>query len=204
MALLDLFVIADSISMHYGPYLAAYTGHAYRYARKSGEEAWLPETIRAQGGNGGDSTAVLAYLRAAQATGALRPDLLLLNCGLHDIRTDPASGAKQVPIDQYAENLAAILPLAQAIAVRLIWVRTTPVDEAMHNVDGRGFHRFNEDITAYNAVADAVMTAAGVAITDLHTFTNALSGERFLDGVHFTEPTRALQAAFLAGWLASS
>jgi lysophospholipase L1-like esterase len=200
----NLFVIGDSISMHYGSHLAAMTAHRYAYERKTGEEAWLPEAIREQGGNGGDSRAVLAYLQAAQATGALHADILLLNCGLHDIRTNPATGAKQVPIDDYAANLAAMLPLAQAMRRRLVWVRTTPVVETMHNTEGRGFFRFNRDIDAYNAVADKLMTRACVLMADLHALTVSLPGDISADGVHFTEPVRMLQAAFLAGYLAGA
>ncbi|HOF87768.1 MAG TPA: SGNH/GDSL hydrolase family protein, partial [Armatimonadota bacterium] len=201
MALPFLFVIGDSISLGYGPHLDTFARDQYRYARKSGEEAWLPEAVRAQGANGGDSTAVLRYLDAMAAADVPRPGVLLLNCGLHDIRHDPATGAKQVPPETYAANLARILPLARGLCGRLIWVRTTDVDEAMHNIDTRPFYRFNRDIDAYNALADDLMRAAGVEIADLRGFTAAIPGEIYRDGVHFLDHVCALQGAFLAGYL---
>lgn len=196
-----LLVIGDSISMHYGPQLADFTAHCFQYGRKTGEESWLPATIREQGGNGGDSTAVLTYLLAAREADAIHADILLLNCGLHDIRSDPASGVKQVPIDQYVANLTEVVALAHMMCGQLIWVRTTPVVEAIHNAEGRSFFRFNRDVDAYNAIADHIMTREGVLMADLHTFTTKLPGDVSADGVHFTEPVRALHAAFLAGFL---
>jgi hypothetical protein len=41
---------------------------------------------------------VLAYLASVRAAGGLLADTLLLNCGLHDIKTDLKTGAKQVPL----------------------------------------------------------------------------------------------------------
>jgi hypothetical protein len=47
------------------------------------------------------------------------------------------------------------------------------------------------------------MSRAGVPIVDLAGFTLSLGDpeEIFVDHVHYKEPVRALQAAFLAGWL---
>lgn len=47
------------------------------------------------------------------------------------------------------------------------------------------------------------MADAGVPTVDLHTFTADLGPDLFCDHVHFTEPVRRLQAAFIAGWLVS-
>ena len=46
------------------------------------------------------------------------------------------------------------------------------------------------------------MTAAGVPSIDLHAFTANLGGDPYCDHVHFREPVREQQAAFIAGWLA--
>lgn len=55
---------------------------------------------------------------------------------------------------------------------------------------------------AYNAVADRVMAAARVPCIDLYGFTCLLGPDLYCDHVHFKEPIREKQAAFLAGWLA--
>ncbi|MCB0124945.1 MAG: SGNH/GDSL hydrolase family protein, partial [Caldilineaceae bacterium] len=105
---MKLFIVGDSISIQYGPYLAAALHGVMDYSRKEGEKEALLNLDQPQGANGGDSSMVLAYLQAKAAAGGIDADLLLLNCGLHDIKTNPATGAKQVPIDQYAQNLQQI------------------------------------------------------------------------------------------------
>lgn len=197
-----LFVLGDSISMQYGPYLEKMIAGRFRYARKTGEEEELAGTDQAGGANGGDSAAVLAYVEAMLAGGTWRPDLLLLNCGLHDLRTDPATQAKQVPLQQYRRNLRRIASLLGRAQQRTVWVRTTPIDDAAACRPGAAFHRRAADVQAYNASADEVMAAAGMAILDLFGFTHGLGGsEVFADHAHFAEPVREKQAAFVAGFL---
>jgi len=70
-----LYVIGDSISMHYGPDLEAMLESVMAYSRKSGQEEALKNLDRPAGANGGDSSMVLAYLRAVQAAGGLPADL---------------------------------------------------------------------------------------------------------------------------------
>lgn len=51
-----------------------------------------------EGANGGDSNHCLEYLRgeAKKKDPRIVGAVFLLNCGLHDLRTDPKTGAKQV------------------------------------------------------------------------------------------------------------
>lgn len=198
---MHLYVIGDSISLHYGPYLRAYLAGVATYARKEGEEEALLNLDNPQGANGGDSGMVRAFLAARIAVGALDADLLLVNAGLHDIKTDPTTGRKQVPLDQYQANLRAIVDLARPLSAQLVWIRTTPCDERVHNHAGMAFHRFAADCDAYNAAADAIMAAAGVPRVDLHTFTRNLGPELYCDHVHFHEAVREKQGAFVAGWV---
>ena len=197
-----LYVIGDSISIQYGPYLQQALQGVMAYARKEGETEALLNLDNPQGANGGDSSMVLAYLQGLQRHGGLDADLLLVNCGLHDIKTNPQTGQRQVPIDQYAENLRAIMSLVATMGPTLVWIRTTPCDEHVHNQPHMTFHRFAADGNAYNAVADAIMRAAGVSMIDLHTFTRNLGPDLYCDHVHFHETVRTQQAAFIAGWLA--
>ena len=198
---MHLYLIGDSISLHYGPYLQAYLDGVMTYARKEGEDEALLNLDNPQGANGGDSGMVRAFLAAKVAAGDLDADLLLVNAGLHDIKTDPVTGAKQVPLDQYVSNLRAIVDLAEMLPARLVWIRTTPCDERVHNRPGMDFHRFAADCDAYNAAADAVMAAAGVPVIDLHTFTRNLGPDLYCDHVHFHEQVREKQGAFIAGWV---
>lgn len=196
-----VYVIGDSISIQYGPYLEAYLKGFMDYGRKEGEEEALRNLDVPQGANGGDSTMVLRFLQAKAAASGIDADVLLLNCGLHDIKTDPQTGAKQVPLAQYRENLAAILDVVSRVRPQVVWVRTTPCHERVHNKPGMAFHRFAADCAAYNAAADGIMAGAGVPLLDLHTFTRNLGPEPFCDHVHFHEAIRKKQGAFIAGWL---
>lgn len=199
----EVFCIGDSISLDYGPYLQALLAGTFRYARKGGEEEARENLDIPRGANGGDSSRVRAYLQGLADDGAFRTDILLLNCGLHDLKTDPASGAKQVPPDAYEENLHAIAHLARRMAGAVVWVRTTPIEEAIHNELHQGFHRFAEDVHRYNAVADRVMADADIPRIDLHGCTRALGDgvAVFRDHAHFHPAVAQAQAAFLAGWL---
>ncbi len=147
---------------------------------------------------------VLAFLREKARTDGIAADLLLLNCGLHDIKTDPATGLRQVPLPLYVANLRAIIDTVALMPPRLVWLRTTPCDETVHNYAGMPFHRFAADCDAYNQAADRVMAEAGVPVIDLHTFTLNLGPGLYCDHVHFHEQIRQQQAAFIAGWLAST
>lgn len=198
-----VYVIGDSISMQYGPYLKRFLPPALAYARKGegGEaEKDLPGPIEP---NGGNSVEVLAYLRALGNGQTWRPGLLLLNCGLHDIHADPDTGIRQVPLEAYRRNLQEILALLKKENVRVVWVRTTAADNSPPEACGESFQRYAADVDVYNAAADEIMGAAGVALLDLNGFTKSLGGpEVFCDHVHFCEEIREKQGAFVAGYVA--
>jgi lysophospholipase L1-like esterase len=199
-----LFVVGDSISIQYGPYLEAFVSGSFAYDRKrdaaGGAKAEHNLDVP-RGANGGDSAMVLAYLKARAERDPLRAEVLLLNCGLHDIKTDLTTQAKQVAPDAYARNLRAILDVAKQMKLQVVWVRTTPVVTEIHNARSRAFHRFAADVAAYNAIADEIMTEARVPVIDLHGFSARFVPAGFVDHVHYSEDVREKQAAFIAGAL---
>jgi lysophospholipase L1-like esterase len=198
---MNVYVIGDSISIQYGPYLKQYLVGVMDYARKEeGSEALL-NLDNPQGANGGDSTMVLSFVKTLAKSGGIDADLLLVNCGLHDIKRNPETGKVQVSIDHYENTLRSILSTVRHMRPKLVWIRTTPCDEQVHNRPGMGFHRFSVDCAAYNTVADHVMSEAGVPSIDLHTFTCNLGPDLYCDHVHFHEHIREKQGAFIAGWL---
>ncbi|MCE9590591.1 MAG: hypothetical protein K8S99_08725 [Planctomycetes bacterium] len=205
MPLPRLFILGDSVSIQYGPFLAAMVAGSFRYARKSGREAAAKNLDTPEPENGGDSRCCLAYLSAALKNGELQTDVLLLNCGLHDIKVRSADPdrATQVPIDEYRANLAKIISLVTGAGICLIWVRTTPVEESQHNPPGSGMHRHSANVDRFNAAADEVMAKHGVPAIDLHGFSLGMGPlkETLSDGRHFHEPIQRLQAAHIAGWL---
>lgn len=196
MSLPALHVVGDSISIHYGPYLQKMLAGVMAYSRKTAPDGSLDDTGAA---NGGDSAMVLDYLRALQPD--RRFDILLINCGLHDIKRDVMTHAVQVSRDQYEANLHEILEQAQRLAARTIWVRTTPVIDERHHRLNAAFQRCAVDVEAYNTAADRIMQEHRSTIIDLFTFTRNLGPDVYADHVHFTAETRAQQAAFMAGHL---
>ncbi len=214
---LELFVIGDSISLHYGPYLERFVAGSLAYRRKETEQVMLADLAEGLptsldyphgpfGENAGDSGMVLEYLSSKPT--AIGAAVVLLNCGLHDLKADRSSGKHQVPLETYRENLAGIVDLLSTAPGRMVWCTTTPVDDATHAEMGAGFSfsRTQPDVERYNATASELMKAAGVPIVDLHGLTRALGADGrladlYVDHAHFKPWVRAAQGAYLAGWL---
>ena len=193
-----VFVLGDSISMHYGPYLKEFLAPVFRYARK-GDGVAAGDLDNASGANGGDSDACLAYIEKVFGGPDAPRDLFLWNCGLHDVKT--TDSGRQVPLDRYRRNLEAGAERIRGAGARLAWVRTTAALEAIHNARHVGFRRFHRDVIAYNEAADDVMRRAGASAIDLYGFTLPFGEAAYCDHVHFTGEVRRLQAAFIAGHL---
>jgi lysophospholipase L1-like esterase len=200
-ALSKLFVLGDSISIHYGPFLEERLKGNCLYERKAapiGRETTDLDT--GKGANGGDSSMVLDYLEKRFDEPTFRPDMLLLNCGLHDIKTDPATGARQIPEISYRINLTHIVDLLAGRSIQPAWIRTTHCVDRIHNSMSTSFSRYLADVDRYNHIADEVMKNAGIPIIDLYGFTRSLGddGELFRDHVHFLPAICAQQAEFIA------
>lgn len=196
----SVFLIGDSISIQYGPYLQKYLEGIIDLSRKEDDGQAEKNLDVPVGANGGDSRMVLEYLKLKIKDPGFDPDYLLLNCGLHDIKHNEPDGKIQVTQENYRENLKAIIQLARKKKIQLIWMRTTAVVDSIHN-KSKGMKRYAADVAAYNAIADEIFTQNKVAIIDLFSFTQKLGKEQFIDHVHYNESTRSLQAAYLAGFL---
>ena len=167
-----IVLIGDSIRMGYQDHVAS------QLADRA--EVWVPEE------NGGDSRNVLAHID--QWVLARQPDLVHVNCGLHDLKR--AFGAEsEVPLDEYERNVRQILHrLQRELNGAVVWATITPVDENWHH-QNKGFDRLEADVEAYNAAARAVAEDLGVPIDDLFAVVEREGKARLLtqDGVHFTE-----------------
>ncbi len=192
----SIFVLGDSISIHYGPFLKELLGNEFFYDRKRGLEQALEDLDKPIGANGGDSRQVLDYLKDEYRTG-IRYDVLLINCGLHDIRVDLQRGSLQVPLDEYTDNIKSIVNLAIEISKVFIWVDTTPVIDKIHNSRSEKMHRFSSDLNKYRIAANEIMHDYDIPIIRLYDFTNSFGTEAFIDHVHFTEEVRKKQAEYL-------
>ena len=173
-----VILIGDSIRMGYEETVRAeLTGLA---------EVWAPED------NGGTSENVLAHL--AEWAISRAADVVHINCGLHDIKTEFDHDAAGVPLGAYAENVRGILTrLRDETDATIIWASSTPVIEARHNAT-KPFARFEADVDAYNAAAAQIAEELGIVVDDLFAAVMAAGRDELLieDGVHFTPAGSAL------------
>lgn len=144
---------------------------------------------------------VLAYLRERAARDPIQADVLLLNCGLHDVKRAVETGELQVSAEQYEANLRAILKEAQKAGLAVVWMLTTPVIDEIHNSRSASFHRHAKDVAVCNAISRRLMKKAGRPVIDLHTFSARFLPDGFIDHVHYSEDVRRRQGIFLAGCL---
>jgi lysophospholipase L1-like esterase len=167
-----VILIGDSIRMGYQPVVQrALASHA---------EIWAPSK------NGGTSANVLAHLDEWVLS---RPaDIVHLNCGLHDLKTEFGASTTQVPLEEYRANLGAIFSQVQECTpATLIWASTTPVNESWHHRN-KTFDRFEADVDAYNQAATELAARFGIQIDDLYQAVMDAGRDDYLvqDGVHFT------------------
>ncbi|WP_187143370.1 SGNH/GDSL hydrolase family protein [Terriglobus albidus] len=195
---IPLFLIGDSISLQYTPYLKEDLAPRVAFSRKEG-------TVHASNldvpddANGGNSNMVLSYLEKRYKDKTFAPAILLVNAGLHDVKRDVHTNQLAVPPEIYRRNLMRIASLALKHHATLIWVNTTPVDDIRHNRLSHDFHRFDSDVRTCNLIASAVFRAKAVPIIDLYEFTAKSATTHYIDHVHYDDAMRALQAAFIAG-----
>ena len=193
-----VFVIGDSISIHYGPYLKNSLVGFFNYDRKRDKGQALKDLDNPVGANGGDSEMVLAYLKELQNDTNFKTDYLLVNCGLHDIKRASSNDSTQVSLKKYMDNLQSIIFISEEMKVKLVWVNSTPVLDTIHN-RRVPFFRFEKDLLAYNKTADSLMELSNIPIIDLNTFTNKYIPNAFIDHVHYKTDIREKQADFIAG-----
>lgn len=181
-----LLVIGDSISIGYTPHLRRHLAGRFEVTHCEG--------------NGSDSEHVLSRLEGYLAD-AGDVSMILVNCGLHDIRRDRGGDGCQVPLAAYERNVRAIFERLAATSATVAWVRTTPVDDDRHAATHDQFDRRSADVDAYNAVADVLAATAGAAVIDLHQAVLDVGVETCIrdDGVHMTDDGYARLGEYLAG-----
>jgi len=166
-----ILIVGDSISMGYTPTVAA-------------ELADVAEVVH-HPGNGTDSSNVISGI--GEWIAEARPDVVTLNCGLHDIKREKTNRLCQVPLDFYKMILPIVIDKIRSAGCRAVWVNTTPVIEKRHQAV-KPFDRYNKDVDAYNKAAKDVAQKAGLPVINLHKAAGDLGLETALadDGVHFT------------------
>ncbi len=157
------------------------------YARRVTERLAGKAVVISPAENGGDSANVLAHLD--EWVLRAKPDVVHLNCGLHDLKRSKADGHHQVEIDRYADNLRRIVARIRDVSdAALVFANTTPILDERHARRGAEFDRTEADVRRYNASAAAVMSELGVPVDDLHWVVEQVGKETMLgpDGTHNT------------------
>ena len=166
-----VILIGDSIRMGYQDAV---------HRELEGEvEFWQPEE------NGGTTENVLVNLDEWLIV--RQPEVLHINCGLHDLAVDSGKSEQRVPLPKYRENVARILKnLQKTTSAKVIWTLTTPVNERWHH-ERKGFDRWEADVLAYNDAAREVAARLGVPVNDLYKVVMDAGRDEILteDGVHF-------------------
>jgi lysophospholipase L1-like esterase len=166
-----VILVGDSIRMGYQEIVRA--------ELEGWADVWGPEQ------NGGTSENVLAHLDEWVIT--RRPDVLHINCGLHDLRKEFGQDGAAIPLGAYADNLRTIMTRVKTETDAIVvWALTTPVNQEWHHRI-KGFDRFEADVAAYNAAATEIAQELNIVVNDLvATVTSAGRDDLLLpDGVHF-------------------
>jgi lysophospholipase L1-like esterase len=160
-------------------------------------DVWAPDE------NGEKSTKVLSHLE--EWVISRNPDIVHINCGLHDLKRKTVSHEPAVPPERYKANVRKILEQSMAKTdSRIIWAMTTPVNEDWHH-ENKGFERLESDVLDYNAAALEIAGELGVAVNDLHGVIMKAGRDSYLkpDGVHFTDEGSQLLGQSVAAFLKS-
>lgn len=153
--------------------------------------------------NGGNSRNVLAHLEEWVISKA--PDIVHLNCGLHDLKKEFGQSEAAVPIGEYGGNIEQILnAIRSRTQATVIWAATTPVNEQWHH-EKKGFDRFEADVRSYNEVATRIAEDLDVPINDLFAVVERAGRDSILlpDGVHFTPEGCVELGKAVAGFIRS-
>jgi len=136
--------------------------------------------------NGGDSANVLKNLDEWLIR--VKPALVHLNCGLHDLKLDKKTKKHQVELEPYQDNLKRLVErIRQETPATLVFASTTPILDERHANRNGSFDRLEADVQRYNEAAGKVMRAANVSIHDLHWVVEQGGPEKLLvgDGTHY-------------------
>ena len=169
----SIILIGDSIRMGYQDTVKRLIGDQ--------AEVWGPSE------NGGNSENVLSHLE--EWILARRPDVVHINCGLHDMKRESGATECAVSLARYEKNIADILGrVLSGTSAHVVWASSTPVNQEWHH-EKKDFDRFANDSLAYNEAASRTATALGVPINDLFSVVESAGRDELLqpDGVHYGE-----------------
>lgn len=197
-----IFLLGDSVCLHYLPYLETYLKGKLTIESKAGRDEALRQINKTVGANGGNSKEVLKYVKEKAANDDLNFDAFVFNCGLLDIKREIPEEKLAVSVEEYEENLREIYEIIKKNGKMCVFITTTPVNQKAHNEQlPDGINRYNKDVYEYNEVAKKIAIVYNMPVIDLCGFISKVTDGLYADYAHFSFPTRRLQAAFVAGEL---
>eukprot|EP00928_Gymnodinium_smaydae_P066668 TRINITY_DN49643_c0_g1_i1.p1 TRINITY_DN49643_c0_g1~~TRINITY_DN49643_c0_g1_i1.p1 ORF type:complete len:245 (+),score=18.83 TRINITY_DN49643_c0_g1_i1:55-789(+) len=130
-------------------------------------------------------------------------DVLVLNCGLWDVRRETEQSPCRFSHEEYKNNLELIFDLAKEVVGNTgitLWVSTTPVHDETHNRKCKAFNRYEADVQRYNTLAREVCCARRIEVVDLYAETVNIGSQKplFRDHVHFFGDVSKQQGNFVA------
>jgi len=127
------------------------------------------------------------------------PDIVHINCGLHDIRHDPGCDRPVSSLGVYLANLRAIFGYLATTGARIIWATSTPINEGAHNRN-KISRRYESDLLRYNRLSADLARDAGFEVNDMFEKLSSTNFQALLlpDGVHFTPSGNELIGKFIA------
>ncbi len=185
------------------PYLVKLSQGVFHYTRKGHDPSQLGEAARnldvPQGASAGDSAMIVAYLAELAGKPGFKPDLAVVQVGLHDIKTHAGTGERQVSQADFERNILAIAKWFKERKIALAWMTAGPLDEGVHNAKQATFRRYEADVDAINYSLKKLAGIQRQPLIDLAGFTKGLGPTRSLlsDHVHFNDEVVQKQAAFV-------
>jgi len=197
-----LMLVGDSIAFEYGPHLMKMISEEYVMYEKEGREIAAENLDVAVGGNAGDSKNVVKFVKQMDSEGRFNFDMFLFNCGLHDLKRNKPDRALQVSISDYESNLREVIAICKKNNVPVVFVNITPILDTRYGEDAE-FIRKNEDVIAYNAVAEKVMKENDVPVIDLNGYTLSLGqlSTTMRDHAHYYVDVQQKQAQYIADYI---
>jgi lysophospholipase L1-like esterase len=126
-----------------------------------------------------------------------KPDVMTLSCGVNDVW----HGARGVPLEQYQQNITAIIDQATAAGVKVVILTSTMILEDQANVNNQKLAAYNEFLRALAAerklpLADLGADMQAAVLRAKETNAPRTNGGNFLtsDGVHMAPPGDLLMA----------
>jgi hypothetical protein len=180
-----VFLIGDSIRIHYSPYLRKIMGDSINIYEPS-------ENCR-------NTHYILTALCVWPSICDLeKVDLVLFNAGHWDSARWEHDDSSLTPIPEYKKNIGKIIRrIRQSFPnAKHVFVTTTPINEQFDL--GRN-PRTAEDIINYNAAALEVVEAEGIPYYDAHAYMMANGEDHHEDACHYNSEGRRILAEFIAG-----